>query len=224
MLHPDELRRASVWGAALDDTTLARVAEEVQVRQVGAGEHFISRGDRIDAWHGVVGGLIKLSTISNEGKSTSLHGVPTGGWFGEGSLLKRVPRQYDAVALRASKIALMPIATFDWLIETNLAFNRFLIAQLNERLGLFIATVEHDRLLSPDGRIAQAIATLFNPVLFPPTAALIQISQEELGNLAGTSRQRVNQALQVLERAGLLRVEYGSIQVTNLAGLRAFTG
>jgi CRP-like cAMP-binding protein len=128
------------------------------------------------------------------------------------------------VALRASRIALMPMATFDWLLETNLAFNRFLIAQLNERLGLFIATVEHDRLLSPDGRIAQAIASLFNTVLFPPTAALIQISQEELGNLAGTSRQRVNQALQVLEKAGLLRVEYGSILVTNLAGLRAFTG
>jgi DNA-binding GntR family transcriptional regulator len=43
-----------------------------------------------------------------------------------------------------------------------------------------------------------------------------------LGTLAGVSRQRVNQALKVLEKAGLVRVDYGGIRILDLAGLRNF--
>jgi DNA-binding GntR family transcriptional regulator len=52
----------------------------------------------------------------------------------------------------------------------------------------------------------------------------VQLSQEELGYLAGVSRQRVNQALQVLEKAGLVKVEYGRIRILDLEGLRGFVG
>ncbi len=52
------------------------------------------------------------------------------------------------------------------------------------------------------------------------TETRIQISQQELGYLSGVSRQRVNQALQVLEKSGMLRVEYGGISVLDLAGLK----
>jgi len=54
------------------------------------------------------------------------------------------------------------------------------------------------------------------------TELIIQISQEEIGNLSGVSRQRANQALQVLEKQGLLRVEYGGITVLDPEGLGKF--
>jgi len=57
---------------------------------------------------------------------------------------------------------------------------------------------------------------LFNPHLYPGTVARLQISQEEIGYLSGVSRQRVNQALQSLEKAGLVRVEYGAVTVLDL--------
>ena len=50
----------------------------------------------------------------------------------------------------------------------------------------------------------------------------MQLSQEEIGYLSGVSRQRVNQALQVLEAAGLLKVEYGGLRILDLDGLRRF--
>jgi DNA-binding GntR family transcriptional regulator len=49
----------------------------------------------------------------------------------------------------------------------------------------------------------------------------VQISQEEIGYLAGVSRQRVNQALHALESSGLLKVEYGGIRILDLEGLRS---
>ena len=48
------------------------------------------------------------------------------------------------------------------------------------------------------------------------------LTQEEIAQLAGLSRQRANQALQRLEQAGLLRIEYGGVTVTDLDGLRRY--
>jgi CRP/FNR family transcriptional regulator, cyclic AMP receptor protein len=94
--------------------------------------------------------------------------------------------------------------------------------QLNERLAQFITAVENERLLEPDARVARSVAGLFNPVLYPDQTQDVLLSQEEIGYLSGVSRQRVNQALRVLDKAGLLRVEYGRIRVLDLEGLRAF--
>jgi CRP-like cAMP-binding protein len=116
----------------------------------------------------------------------------------------------------------MPRALFMTLLDESVAFNRFLLIQLNERLGQFIGLVEHDRLLGPDARLARGLAALFNPHLYPGSPSTLPISQEELGQLVGLSRQRVNQSLKVLEQRGLLRAEYAGVTVLDLAGLRDY--
>ena len=118
----------------------------------------------------------------------------------------------------------MPRATFAWLLDSAIGFNRFLLEQLNERLAQFIAMVEYDRLLEPDARIARCLAALFNPRLYPGSSRELMISQAELGYLSGVSRQRVNQALQRLGEARLLRVDYGRVTVLDLEGLKRFEG
>jgi CRP-like cAMP-binding protein len=94
--------------------------------------------------------------------------------------------------------------------------------QLNARLGLFIALVEYDRMLDTDARVARSLAALFDPYLNPVQSRVLQISQEEIGYLCSLSRQRANQALQVLERAGLIQLDYGGITILDLEGLRRF--
>ena len=96
--------------------------------------------------------------------------------------------------------------------------------RLNERLAQAFSTVESDRLLGPDGRVARCLANLFNPVLYPGLGRQLRVSQEELGYLTGLSRQRVNRALKSLEGKGLLRAHYGRIEVFELEGLRVYTG
>ena len=63
-----------------------------------------------------------------------------------------------------------------------------------------------------------------NPLLYPGIGPTLPISQEELGQLVGLSRQRVNRGLKVLEARGLLRIEYGGITVLSLDGLRNYEG
>jgi len=197
------------------------VAETV-IRNVVSGSYVCRKGDPPEYWIGVLDGLVKVSTVSREGKQVSFVGVPAGGWFGEGTLLKNELRRYDAVTLRPSVVAYMPRSTFMLLLEGSVSFNRFLVTQLNERLGHFIAMVEHDRLLKPEARLATELAALFNPVLYPGNRTSLPISQEELAHLVGLSRGRVNTALKRLSRAGLVRLNYRGVTIVDLEGLKRF--
>jgi CRP/FNR family cyclic AMP-dependent transcriptional regulator len=212
----------TIWGKGLTEAQLERVASEMSERSVVAGALVCRKGDQVDHWIGVTEGLLKMSSVSPEGKIVTFTGLLTGGWFGEGSLLKTEARKYDVVALRDSRLAMMPRATFNWLLDNSISFNRFLLMQLNERLGLFISLVEYDRMLDTDARVARCLAALFNSYLNPGYGNRLQISQEEIGYLCSTSRQRANQALQVLEKEGLLKIDYGSITILDLKGLRHF--
>lgn len=218
----DEALRSSLWSQALDAAELARVRMELVERTVPPGGYVCRKGEPVTHWIGVVQGLVKLSIVSPEGKTATLTGVPSGGWFGEGSMLKTEPRRYDGVALRETRVALMPRGTFNRLLDTSIGFNRFLLNQLNERLAQFIAMVEYERLLEPDARVARSLWWLFNPFLYPGGGPKLEVSQEELGYLTGISRQRVNQALGALERAGLLRLEYGGVTVLDIEGLQRY--
>ena len=218
----DDMLALSSWTRELPAEQLNRVRSAIAVREFESGACICRKGDAANAWLGVIDGLVKIHSLSPAGKSVTFAGIPAGGWFAEGSVLRGEPFKYDIVALRDSRIALMPEATFRWLLDTSIPFNRFLLKQLNERLGQFIGMVEHDRLLEPDARVARALAALFNPHLYPDSDPHIQISQEELGYLAGASRQRVNRALQVLGRAGLIKVDYGLVTVLDLDGLQRY--
>jgi CRP-like cAMP-binding protein len=214
--------QASQWMRTLNAEQRSRVESEIIVRHCPAESFVCRRNERVDHWVGVIEGLVKMANLSADGKPTTFTGVSSGGWFGEGSLLKEEPRRYDIIALRDSQIALMPRAVFMWLLDNSIGFNRFLLIQLNERLGQFIAMVERDRLLGPDARVARSIAAMYNPHLYPGLGPHLPISQEEIGYLAGISRQRANQALKALEQAGLLRVEYGGVTVIDAEGLRKY--
>lgn len=212
----------TLWARTLSSEQLLRVERETSERFIEAGAFVCKQGDPVEHWMGVTDGLLKMSSVSPAGKAVTFTGMLAGGWFGEGSLLKTEVRRYDVVALRDSHVAFMPRATFNWLLDTSIPFNRFLLKQLNARLGLFIALVEYDRMLDTDARVARCLAALFNADLNPAGGTQLQISQGEIGYLCSTSRQRANQALQVLEKAGLLQLDYGGLTILDLEGLRRF--
>jgi len=214
--------RASRWAHGLDASHLERALGAVTEYEVPAGYHVCRRGQPVNSWVGVISGLLKLGSVSPEGKMVTYTGVTAGGWFGEGSLLKNELRRYDAVALRDTRIASMPRDVFHWLLSSSIPFNRFILDQLNERLAQMIALLDSDRMRDPESRVAQCLASLFNAQLYPGTESHLHISQEEIGHLSGLSRQRVNHALHVLQEAGLLRIEHFGITIVDLHGLRGW--
>ncbi|SDM32265.1 cAMP-binding domain of CRP or a regulatory subunit of cAMP-dependent protein kinases [Oryzisolibacter propanilivorax] len=208
------------WLGRLQPAERARAVAAIVVGDARAGDFVCRVGRPVTYWFGVVEGLLKMSADNADGLTMTFAGLPPGGWFGEGTVLKREPYRYHIQALRKSVVAGLPIDTFHWLLDHSIGFNRFVMHQLNERLGQFIAAREIDRIASPDLRVARSLAALFNPVLYPGLGDVLRITQQELAYLVGLSRQRVNEALACLEARGAIRVEYGGLRVLDLQALR----
>jgi len=208
------------WLALLTENERTRIAPQIVVSDPKPGDYVCRMGRQATFWFGVIEGLLKMSTDSASGRSITFTGVPPGGWFGEGTALKREVYRYNIMALRRSVVAGLPIDTFHWLLDNSIGFNRFVMNQLNERLAQFIEAREIDRSTDPDVRVARNLATLFNQTLYPGVGELLRITQQELAYLVGLSRQRVNVALNTLERQGAIRIEYGGMRVLDLAALR----
>ena len=208
------------WFGLLKDNERERVASQLVVSDPIPGDYVCRMGRQATYWFGVVEGLLKMSTDSASGRTITFTGVPPGGWFGEGTALKRETYRYNIMALRRSVVAGLPIDTFHWLLDNSIGFNRFVMNQLNERLAQFIEAREIDRSNDPDVRVARSLAALFNSTLFPGVGEVLRITQQELAYLVGLSRQRVNVALNQLEQQGAIRIEYGGMRVLDLTALR----
>jgi CRP/FNR family cyclic AMP-dependent transcriptional regulator len=211
------------WLKVLDPVDQRRVAATIVVAHALPGDRICRVGRPPTYWFGVVEGLLKMSNDSKGGAQITFTGIPPGAWFGEGTLLKREIYRYNIEALRRSTVAGLPIDEFHALLDRSIPFNRFVMNQLNERLGQFIAAREIDRQNHPDARVARSLAALFHPVLYPGVGELLRITQQELAYLVGLSRQRVNQALSALQAQGVIRIEYGGLRVLDLEGLRTYT-
>jgi CRP/FNR family cyclic AMP-dependent transcriptional regulator len=222
VIPSEQLRRIAFWSHDLNESEFEQARRGIVEKDFSKGTYICHRGDRLEYWTGIASGIVRFGTTSQSGKTVTFTGLRTGSWFGEGTMLKNEARQYDLIALRDTRVALMNRTTFMWLFENSVAFNRFLVRQLNERLGQFIALVEYDRSLDANARVARSIAWLFNPVLYPQAGLHLDISQEEIGLLSGLSRPVTNKSLQTLEAKGLLRVERNGLTVLNLDRLRDF--
>jgi len=209
------------WLKLLTEPERERIVSQLVVSDPLPGDYVCRMGRPATYWFGVVEGLLKMSADSASGRTITYTGVPPGGWFGEGTAIKREPYRYNIMALRRSVVAGLPIDTFHWLLDNSIGFNRFVMNQLNERLAQFIEAREIDRSNSPDVRVARNLAALFNPTLFPGVGEMLRITQQELAYLVGLSRQRVNVALNTLQAQGAIRIEYGGMRVLDLAALRA---
>ncbi len=209
------------WFRDLSAAEHQRVLDTLVVNEVQVGEYICRIGRPATYWFGLLDGLLKMSNDDSQGAVITFTGVAPGGWFGEGTVLKREHYRYNIQSLRKSRVAGLPVDTFHWLLDHSIGFNRFVMNHLNERLGQFIAAREIDRINNPDLRVARNLAALFHPLLSPNVDGVLRITQQELAYLVGLSRQRVNEALTALAAKGWIRVEYGGLRVLDLQALRS---
>jgi CRP/FNR family cyclic AMP-dependent transcriptional regulator len=209
------------WIHLLSPAERERAVDDLKIADADPGDYICRTGRPVTYWFGVVDGLLKMSSDTADGHTMTFTGVPPGGWFGEGTAMKRETYRYNIQPLRKSRVAGLHVDTFHWLLDHSIGFNRFVMNQLNERLGQFIAAREIDRMTNPDIRVARSLASLFNPVLYPGVGKVLRITQQELAYLVGLSRQRVNEALTALAAHGAIRVEYGGLRVLDLQALRS---
>lgn len=200
--------------------------EDLELLFSGARERILQKGESVFAagesasfWYGVEEGICVQNVIHADGTSTYLSAAVKDSWFGEGTLLKGESWKYSAIALRKTKLIMVSRGAFELLLNRSIAFNRFVENLLNERLGLFIGLVLSARHASLESRIALVILDLLNRT--KSSDHIVEISQQELAMLAGSTRQRVNAALRTLGAAGAVQTLRQGVLVTDMEVLRS---
>jgi CRP/FNR family transcriptional regulator, cyclic AMP receptor protein len=206
--------RMQPWFGTLAPALQERLLAGTSTLHGAKGQVLLHAGEPVKGWYAVLSGLVKLQSESAEGRRQAFLGIPGGEWFGEGSVLKDEPRRYDVIALRETTLLCLPRAEFDALRTGSLAFCQALIEQFNLRLGQAMAIIETMRLRTPQQRVAMYLG----PQLWRGPRR-VGLSQEELGILAGLSRQTVNGVLKDFERQGLVSLDFGRVEIRDEAGL-----
>ena len=215
--RPEELASLA-WWRALHTDDQQQIAEHLDVLTLPAGAWICRAGETAPHWTGLLDGLLCRRTPGLAGCAS---GLANGAWWGEAELLRHAPYRDDVQTLRPCQLARLPAAHFEALLQRSLAFSHHVIGLLNAQLAHERETrrQERERSLGPDRRVAQCLAELFDPLRCPGVGDMLRITQQELAQLAGLSRQRVNQALQHLRQTDTLRIEYGGLRLLNRAAL-----
>ena len=208
---------AQPWFASVPTALQERLREEGFAVQGDKGAIMMPAGSAVEGWHAVLSGLVMLQSPASKGRASAFIGVPDGEWFGEGSAMKPEPRKYNVVALRPTTLLCLPLPLFATLRESSLAFNQFLVQHLNMRLGQAMTIIEAGRTQSPEHRVA-----LYLSRLFWRSTRRLNLTQDELGQLVGLSRQTVNRVLRTLEALGIVSLDFGKVAIVDDEALGAY--
>jgi CRP/FNR family cyclic AMP-dependent transcriptional regulator len=214
-----QLLSGVAWLGGLPPGVREAISSAAYATRHAKGETVSHFGDLPRSWIGVAEGLLKVSRADTEGRGMMLTGVPRGRWIGEAAIVRGSARRYDIVAVRESRLVHIPVATVGRLLEESVAFSRVVLSNLNDRVSQSIEMIEIDRLDDPVARVARTLAAVFHSL---PDPQVVPLSQSELGELVGLSRQTVGAALKQLAGEGLVAAGPGRLVLKHVGRLRGY--
>jgi CRP/FNR family cyclic AMP-dependent transcriptional regulator len=153
---------------------------------------------------------VRVSTVSLAGKQVTLTYVEPGVWFGDIALFDGLPRTHDATAHGDTTLLAVRKADFKELLSQHVELMEALLLLNCRRLRLMFGLIEDLNTLPLAARLAKQILLLARSYGVEQGGELrigLALAQEDLAQMLGASRQRVNQELKGFERDGVLRVE-----------------
>ncbi|HSE79467.1 MAG TPA: Crp/Fnr family transcriptional regulator [Alphaproteobacteria bacterium] len=212
----ERLIRGSFIFRGLEPELIARLAGLSRIRRLAKGAILFQQGDEGDALYGVIVGLVRISVASAAGREITLGLMEPGDMFGEIALLDGLPRTAGAQAAEDSVILVIDRPHFFELIEAEPRLARHVIELLCERLRRSTDRFSEHTLLRLDARLArklQSLAAGHGRAVRGGMRIALKLSQSELAQMLGASREAVNKLLQRWSRAGILRHERGAIVI-----------
>ena len=215
------------WFAKLSPALREAILARSTVRRVADGAMLGARGTPAQDWIAVAKGAVRVSSVSLSGKQVTLTYVEPGTWFGDISLFDGLPRTHDAAAHGETTLLVVRKPDFKELLQRHTELYEALLRLNCRRLRLMFDVVEDLNTRPLAARLAKQILLLARSYGISQGEEIrigLQLAQEDLAQLLGASRQRVNQELKGFERDGAVRVEPTRLVVLNKDKLLAIAG
>jgi CRP/FNR family transcriptional regulator, cyclic AMP receptor protein len=198
------------WFGKLSPALRAAILARAAVRRLPDGASLASRGTMAEDWCGVAKGAVRISSVSLSGKQIALTYCEPGVWFGDIALFDGLPRTHDADAHGETTLLTVRKADFKELLNQHTELYEALLRLNCRRLRLMFDVIEDLNTKPLASRLAKQILLLARSYGIAQGEEIrigLQLAQEDMAQLLGASRQRVNQELKGFERDGAVRVE-----------------
>ena len=203
-----QLLRSHFRPQHLSEEDLTRLATMSRVSRFDANEHVFRQGDRETDLMILVSGRVKLSATSREGQELMVNVVEPGCIFGEIAVIDGRARSYDATSTVASEVLVVHRRDLLPFLKSRPEICLKFLEALCERLRRSEATIQDAVFLSVGPRLARQLlrlAQLHGKVDGSAIVIDLPVTQRELANLVGVTRESINKQLCQWRRAGLIR-------------------
>jgi CRP/FNR family cyclic AMP-dependent transcriptional regulator len=213
------------WFSTLSPSLRHDILRCAFVKRYRDGDMIAARGDPPEVWLACAKGAVRVSSTSVSGKQITLTYVEPGIWFGDVSIFDGDRRTHDCYAHGDTTTLNVAKADFKKILSQHVEFYEAMLRLQSRRIRQLYGLVEDLNTLPLRARLAKQLNHLLRsygvPSLSDAKAVRIslQLAQEELAQLLGASRQRVNQELKQMEREQIIRIEPGGLVVLDRDGL-----
>ncbi len=217
------LSRVSLF-SELSRAELERISRVAIPRSFPAGVRVFHEGDHSDACYLVRSGDLRVTREHSDGRAIALATLGPGDIFGELAMLDGQARSASVETLSDAELLALGAADFRRLLAEHSQISVKLIAALTRRLRETNERVSRQSFQTVPSRVAGVLAQLITEEAVPDgrSGVTIRMTQADLAQLAGTSRESVSRFLATLERAGVVRVGRGRVTVVEPRRLRAY--
>lgn len=222
-----EAINAGRWFGSLSPSLRHDILRCAKVRRFADGHQIFAQGDTPQEWLACAKGAVRMSSTSATGKLTTLTYVEPGAWFGAMTTFTEGPRTRDAFAHGTTTLLSVSREDFLRILSQHVEFYDALLRLQATRIRNISSMVEDLNTLPLRARLAKQLLLLsqrYGVRSFEQPEEVrigLQLVQEELAQLLGASRQRVNQELKRLEREGCIRLDPAGLVVRDSDTLHA---
>ena len=195
------------------------------VKRFKDGALIAARGDPPEEWIACARGAVRVSSTSLSGKQITLTYVEPGIWFGDVAIFDGDRRTHDAYAHGDTTIVCVARADFRKILAQHTELYEAMLRLHARRIRQLFGLVEDLNTLPLRARLAKQLLHLMRSYGVTSLSngdeirISLQLAQEELAQLLGASRQRVNQELKAMEREDVIRIEPAGLVVRDRAAL-----
>ncbi|MGD8861036.1 MAG: Crp/Fnr family transcriptional regulator [Myxococcales bacterium] len=224
MAAPVELLRNVSLFVDLTDEELDSIAALSHRKRFGAREAIVRQADPGGEMFVIVSGHLKVVSSDPEGRDTALSIMGPGEVFGEVTLLDGGPRSATIIALEPSELLSIRRDAFVRFLETSPGTSIKLLSVLSDRLRRLTERAEDIAFLRVGGRLAKRVSQLADDYGERRADGSVRISfklsQQEMGDLVGATRESANKQVRHWEQAGIVSQQSGHLIVHDLERLR----
>jgi len=224
-LHVDrsQLLRSSALLRDLPPEALQEIGQYIRIATFKAGEVVFRKGEPGRGLMTLVRGRVKITTRLANGRQAVLNVAKPGELFGEIALIDGGPRTADAVVVEDATVLVLDRRDFLPFLEHNPQVSIKLLNVLCDRIRQSTVMTEDALFLDVPSRIARTLLRLAGhdgTEIKSGVRIELRLSQAELGNSAGVTRESVNRQLRDWRERGLVELDDGRLVLTDVEALR----